>query len=168
MNNEFLKKLETVNAKIKKHNDEVVKKEAMRKVQMDQLKDLCENYKQNHGTDLWNEDLDKMSENVNKLLIEEEKRVNESLKKAEKLLELIESGNFKALNEELGISNASETKEPEKEEENTDLDFDSLEDSLESSENIIDIIDSLEEETIEETDTLKVVEDLGLDDLFDM
>lgn len=167
MNNEFLKKLETVNAKIKKHNDEVVKKEAMRKVQMDQLKDLCENYKQNHGIDLWNEDLDKMSENVNKLLIEEEKRVNESLKKAEKLLELIESGNFKALNEELGITNASETEEPEKEEE-IDLDFDSLEESSESSENIIDIIDNLEEEISEETDTLKVVEDLGLDDLFDM
>lgn len=162
LNEDILKKVKEVNEKIKKHNKSIADQKALRKIRLEQIKELASQYEKEFGVEIWDEDIHKMKKVVEKLLKEEEKVVKESLAKAEKLLELVEAGDYAGMNSILGI----EVEEPDEE---------VVEDEPEEKEMSIDDIEELEEDFEEEKEEPKKAEinqeeldDIGLDELFDL
>ena len=181
ISNDILAKVNEVNDRIKKHNKEVEEKKALRKIRLEQLRDKCNEYKKDFGVDLYNENLSEMQENVSKLLEKEEKLVKESLEKAEKLLSLVDSGKFDELNKELGITSEDTLSEDgkeieEKPEKKVKEKSKSATKKETSSDNILDLIDEMEEDPKKpntdskelKQDTKDELEDIGLDDLFNL
>lgn len=172
LNEDILKKVKEVNEKIKKHNKSIADQKALRKIRLEQIKELASQYEKEFGVEIWDEDIHKMKKVVEKLLKEEEKVVKESLAKAEKLLELVEAGDYAGMNSILGI----EVEEPEEEDEEIiDDDEEEVEDEPEDKEMSIDDIEELEEDFEEEKEENKKdeinqeeLEDIGLDELFDL
>lgn len=173
LNEDILKKVKEVNEKIKKHNKSIADQKALRKIRLEQIKELASQYEKEFGVEIWDEDIHKMKKVVEKLLKEEEKVVKESLSKAEKLLELVEAGDYAGMNSLLGI----EVEEPEEEdvEEIIDDVEEITEDEPEEKEMSIDDIEELEEDFEEEKEENKKdeinqeeLEDIGLDELFDL
>lgn len=172
LNEDILKKVKEVNEKIKKHNKSIADQKALRKIRLEQIKELASQYEKEFGVEIWDEDIHKMKKVVEKLLKEEEKIVKESLAKAEKLLELVEAGDYAGMNSLLGI----EVEEPyEDDEEIIDDVEEVVEDGPEEKEMSIDDIEELEEDFEEEKEENKKdeinqeeLEDIGLDELFDL
>lgn len=171
---DILNKINEVNNKIKVHNKEVEEARALRKIRLEQLKEKCAEYEKEYGVNLYNENLVEMQEDLSKLLAEEEKAVADSLAKAERLLELAESGQYAELNKELGI----ETEEPVKEE-IVDKSVDNVDNSKKvkkSSDSLLGIMEELDEEPEKPTKKVKEIseevqeelDDIGLDDFFDL
>lgn len=180
LNEDILKKVKEVNEKIKKHNKSIADQKALRKIRLEQIKELASQYEKEFGVEIWDEDIHKMKKVVEKLLKEEEKVVKESLSKAEKLLELVEAGDYAGMNSLLGI----EVEEPYEEEEEIDAELEEdlvpeleekLKEESEDKEMTIDDIEELEEDFEEEKEETKKdeinqeeLEDIGLDELFDL
>lgn len=176
LNEDILKKVKEVNEKIKKHNKSIADQKALRKIRLEQIKELASQYEKEFGVEIWDEDIHKMKKVVEKLLKEEEKVVKESLAKAEKLLELVEAGDYAGMNSILGI----EVEEPEEEDDEEIIDnveevVEVVEDEPEEKEMSIDDIEELEEDFEEEKEENKKdeinqeeLEDIGLDELFDL
>lgn len=173
LNEDILKKVKEVNEKIKKHNKSIADQKALRKIRLEQIKELASQYEKEFGVEIWDEDIHKMKKVVEKLLKEEEKVVKESLSKAEKLLELVEAGDYAGMNSILGI----EVEEPEEEDDEEIIDDveEVVEDEPEEKEMSIDDIEELEEDFEEEKEENKKdeinqeeLEDIGLDELFDL
>lgn len=173
LNEDILKKVKEVNEKIKKHNKSIADQKALRKIRLEQIKELASQYEKEFGVEIWDEDIHKMKKVVEKLLKEEEKVVKESLAKAEKLLELVEAGDYAGMNSILGI----EVEEPEEEDDEEIIDDveEVVEDEPEEKEMTIDDIEELEEDFEEEKEEYKKdeinqeeLEDIGLDELFDL
>lgn len=173
LNEDILKKVKEVNEKIKKHNKSIADQKALRKIRLEQIKELASQYEKEFGVEIWDEDIHKMKKVVEKLLKEEEKVVKESLAKAEKLLELVEAGDYAGMNSILGI----EVEEPEEEDDEEIIDDveEVVEDEPEEKEMSIDDIEELEEDFEEEKEENKKdeinqeeLEDIGLDELFDL
>lgn len=180
LNEDILKKVKEVNEKIKKHNKSIADQKALRKIRLEQIKELASQYEKEFGVEIWDEDIHKMKKVVEKLLKEEEKVVKESLAKAEKLLELVEAGDYAGMNSILGI----EVEEPYEEDEEieTELEEDlvpeleeKLKEESEAKEMTIDDIEELEEDFEDEKEENKKdeinqeeLEDIGLDELFDL
>lgn len=173
LNEDILKKVKEVNEKIKKHNKSIADQKALRKIRLEQIKELASQYEKEFGVEIWDEDIHKMKKVVEKLLKEEEKVVKESLAKAEKLLELVEAGDYAGMNSILGI----EVEEPEEEDDEEIIDDveEVVEDEPEEKEMSIDDIEELEEDFEEEKEENKKdeinqeeLDDIGLDELFDL
>lgn len=181
LNEDILKKVKEVNEKIKKHNKSIADQKALRKIRLEQIKELASQYEKEFGVEIWDEDIHKMKKVVEKLLKEEEKVVKESLAKAEKLLELVEAGDYAGMNSILGI----EVEEPEEEDDEEIIEEDDeeiiddveevVEDEPEEKEMSIDDIEELEEDFEEGKEENKKdeinqeeLEDIGLDELFDL
>ncbi len=180
LNEDILKKVKEVNEKIKKHNKSIADQKALRKIRLEQIKELAGQYEKEFGVEIWDEDIHKMKKVVEKLLKEEEKVVRESLAKAEKLLELVEAGDYAGMNSILGI----EVEEPYEEDEEIDTELEEdlvpeleekLKEEAEAKEMSIDDIEELEEDFEEEKEETKKgeinqeeLEDIGLDELFDL
>lgn len=173
LNEDILKKVKEVNEKIKKHNKSIADQKALRKIRLEQIKELASQYEKEFGVEIWDEDIHKMKKVVEKLLKEEEKVVKESLAKAEKLLELVEAGDYAGMNSILGI----EVEEPEEEDDEEIIDDveEVVEDEPEEKEMSIDDIEELEEDFEDEKEENKKdeinqeeLEDIGLDELFDL
>lgn len=171
LNEDILKKVKEVNEKIKKHNKSITDQKALRKIRLEQIKELAGQYEKEFGVEIWDEDIHKMKKVVEKLLKEEEKVVKESLAKAEKLLELVEAGDYAGMNSILGI----EVEEPYEEEDEIIDDVEVVDDEPEDKEMTIDDIEELEEDFEEEKEETKKdeinqeeLEDIGLDELFDL
>ena len=172
LNEDILKKVKEVNEKIKKHNKSIADQKALRKIRLEQIKELAGQYEKEFGVEIWDEDIHKMKKVVEKLLKEEEKVVKESLAKAEKLLELVEAGDYAGMNSILGI----EVEEPYEEEDEIIDDVEEVvDDEPEDKEMKIDDIEELEEDFEEEKEETKKdeinqeeLEDIGLDELFDL
>ena len=173
LNEDILKKVKEVNEKIKKHNKSIADQKALRKIRLEQIKELASQYEKEFGVEIWDEDIHKMKKVVEKLLKEEEKVVKESLAKAEKLLELVEAGDYAGMNSILGI----EVEEPEEEDDEEIIDDveEVVEDEPEEKEMSIDDIEELEEDFEEGKEENKKdeinqeeLEDIGLDELFDL
>lgn len=172
LNEDILKKVKEVNEKIKKHNKSIADQKALRKIRLEQIKELAGQYGKEFGVEIWDEDIHKMKKVVEKLLKEEEKVVKESLAKAEKLLELVEAGDYAGMNSILGI----EVEEPYEEEDEIIDDVEEVvDDEPEDKEMKIDDIEELEEDFEEEKEETKKdeinqeeLENIGLDELFDL
>ena len=113
-----------------------------------------------------------MQKEVDRLLVAEEKKVEESLAKAEKLLELVEAGNYAQLNKELGIEvKEEEQEEPKKVEEVSEFELEEVVPVKEKSNNLLDFVEELPDDNpapIESNETVKEeIKDFNLDDFFD-
>lgn len=172
LSNEILNKINSVNEKIKAHNKKADEQKALRKIRLEQLIEKSNAFKEAYGIDIFNKDISKMQKEVDKLLVAEEKKVEESLAKAEKLLELVEAGNYAQLNKELGI----EVKEEEQEElknveEVSEFELEEVVPVKEKSNNLLDLVEELPDDNpapIESNETVKEeIKDFNLDDFFD-
>lgn len=173
--NEVLKKVKSVNDKIKEHNKLVEEQKALRKIRIEQLKEKCENFKREFNVDLYNDSFEKMEEVVSNMLEVENERVNKELEKAEELLNLIENGNYNEVSKKLGTkpddstqedSVGSNIKDENSKKSNTE--------PKKYSDNLLDIMEELEEDPKPikspnklSEDSKNELEDIGLDDLFD-
>jgi hypothetical protein len=172
LSNEILNKINSVNEKIKAHNKKADEQKALRKIRLEQLIEKSNAFKEAYGVDIFNKDISKMQKEVDKLLVAEEKKVEESLAKAEKLLELVETGNYAQLNKELGIDvKEEEQEELKKVEEASEFELEEVVPTKEKTNNLLDLVEELPDDKptpIESNEAVKEeIKDFNLDDFFD-
>ena len=169
LSNEILNKINSVNEKIKAHNKKADEQKALRKIRLEQLIEKSNAFKEAYGVDIFNKDISKMQKEVDKLLKAEEKKVEESLAKAEKLLELVEAGNYAQLDKELGIEVKEE--EPKKVEEVSEFELEEVAPTKEKTNNLLDLVEELPDDNPAPVESNKKVKeeikDFNLDDFFD-
>lgn len=172
LSNEILNKINSVNEKIKAHNKKADEQKALRKIRLEQLIEKSNAFKEAYGVDIFNKDISKMQKEVDKLLKAEEKKVEVSLAKAEKLLELVEAGNYAQLNKELGIEvKEEEQEELKKVEETSEFELEEVAPTKEKTNNLLDLVEELPDDNpapVESNEKVKEeIKDFNLDDFFD-